>query len=565
MSIPLPALYTLPETPDVTGAFPRLSDAQIELLAKHGERRVVSLGDLLYQEGQSSCDFFAILGGKVAIVEGYGVDNDVIGVHGPGRFLGELNLLTGATVFVTAVVAEPGEVLVVPVDRVRKLVSEDPALGDLILRAYLLRRSILIEIGAGLRIVGSRFSPDTRRLREFAARNRLPHRFIDLEKDGAAEALLCQLGIRPEETPVVIWRAQSVLRNPTNAELATAIGLRSAAPPAINDLVVVGAGPAGLTAAVYGASEGLRTVVLESVAAGGQAGTSSRIENYLGFPSGISGSDLTERAIIQAEKFGALITVPAEAMALSAGGGHHVITLDDGTSVAGRAVIIATGVRYRRLPVPRLGEFEGASVYYAATQMEAKVCVGDPVVIVGGGNSAGQGALFLARYASSVYLVAREHDLSRSMSRYLIDQIERHPKIEILLGNEVCELFGQRGTLEAVGVEDNGSGERRRLEAKAMFVFIGAEPHVGWLGEEIALDASGYVLTGQDAAAAGNGHHPDTAHPPVLFETSRPGVFAVGDVRSGSVKRVASAVGEASMAVRFVYEHLEHHGVHPGS
>jgi thioredoxin reductase (NADPH) len=412
--------------------------------------------------------------------------------------------------------------------------------------------------------VGSRFSPDTRRLREFAARNRLPHRFIDLEKDGAAEALLCQLDIRPEETPVVIWRAESVLRNPTNAELAKAIGLRSPAPPAINDLVVVGAGPAGLTAAVYGASEGLKTVVLESVAAGGQAGTSPRIENYLGFPSGISGSDLTERAIIQAEKFGALITVPAEATALSAGGGHHVITLDDGTSVAGRAVIIATGVRYRRLPVPRLGEFEGTSVYYAATQMEAKVCSGDPVVIVGGGNSCGQGALFLARYASSVHLVAREQDLTRSMSRYLIHQIERHTKIEVLLGKEVCELVGQGGTLEAVVVEDNGSRERRTLEAKAMFVFIGAEPHVGWLGDKIALDARGFVLTGQDAASARNGDHPGAAHPPVVFETSRPGVFAVGDVRSGSVKRVASAVGEASMAVRFVHEHLEHHGVHPG-
>jgi thioredoxin reductase (NADPH) len=564
MSNPLLALGTLPETPDVTGAYPRLSDAQVELLARHGERRVVALGDVLYQEGQSSCDFFAILDGKVAVIQGYGVDDDVIGVHGPGRFLGELNLLTGETVFVTAVVAQPGEVLVVPVDEVRTLVSEDPALGDLILRAYLLRRSILIDVGAGLRIVGSRFSGDTRRLREFAVRNRLPHRFIDLEKDEAAEALLCQLGVGPEETPVVIWRAESVLRNPTNAELARAIGLRSPAPPAINDLVVVGAGPAGLTAAVYGASEGLKTVVLESVAPGGQAGTSPRIENYLGFPSGISGSDLAERAMIQAEKFGAFITVPAEATALSPGGGHYVITLDDGTSVAGRAVIIATGVRYRRLPVARVGEFEGTSVYYAATQMEAKVCSGDPTVIVGGGNSAGQGALFLARYASSVYLVAREHDLTGSMSRYLIDQVARHEKIELLLGNEVRELGGQRGALEAVVVEDNGSGERRTLEAKAMFVFIGAEPHVGWLGDEIALDVRGFVLTGEDAASARNGDHSEAAHPPVVFETSLPGVFAVGDVRSGSVKRVAFAVGEASVAVRFVYEHLQEHGVHPG-
>lgn len=565
MSSPLPALGTLPETPDVTGAFPRLSDAQLELLARHGERRAVRLGDVLYQEGQPSCDFYAILDGKVAIVEGYGVDNDVIGVHGPGRFLGELNLLTGETVYVSAVVAQPGEVLVVPVGEVRKVVSQDPALGDLILRAYLLRRSMLIEVGAGLRIVGSRFSPDTRRLREFAARNRLPHRFIDLEKDGAAEALLCQLGIRPEETPVVIWRAESVLRNPTNAELAKAIGIRSPATPAVNDLVVVGAGPAGLTAAVYGASEGLKTVVLESVAPGGQAGTSPRIENYLGFPSGISGSDLAERAIIQAEKFGALITVPAEATGLSAGSGRYVIALDDGTSVAGRAVIIATGVRYRKLPVARLGEFEGSSVYYAATQMEAQLCAGDPVVIVGGGNSAGQGSLFLARYASKVYLVAREPDLTVSMSRYLIDQVERHNKIEVLLGKEVRELVGQGGVLEAVVVEDRGGGDRRTLEAKAMLVFIGAEPHVGWLGDDVALDGHGFILTGPDAASARTGDHSEATHPPVVFETSLPGIFAVGDVRSGSVKRVASAVGEASMAVRLAYEHLEHQGVHPGA
>jgi thioredoxin reductase (NADPH) len=557
-------LGPLAETPDVSGAFPRLSDAQIDLLARHGQRRPVSVGDVLYQEGETICDFYAVLDGKVAILQGYGIENDVIGVHGAGRFLGELNLLTGEAVYVTAVVAEPGEVLVVPVDEIRRLVAQDQALGDLILRAYLLRRSLLIELGAGLKIVGSRFSRDTQRLREFAARNRLPHRFVDVEKDQAAETLLRQLGIGPHETPVVIWRAEKVLRNPTNAQLATAIGLRATSPPKVNDLVVVGAGPAGLTAAVYGASEGLSTVTLESVAAGGQAGTSPRIENYLGFPSGISGSDLAERALIQAEKFGAVITVPAEATALDQRDSHHVVTLDDGTSVAGRAVVIATGARYRRLPLARLEEFEGTSVYYAATQMEAKVCRGDPVVVVGGGNSAGQASLFLAKTASRVHLVVRDGDLGKTMSRYLIDQIERHPAIEVHRWHEVRELVGEKGVLDGVVVEDNGTGERRTLEAKALFVFIGAEPYVRWLGDAIALDARGFVLTGEDAVAHRNGDHPDGEHPPSIFETSRPGVFAVGDVRSGSVKRVASAVGEAAMAVRFVHEYLERLGADPG-
>jgi thioredoxin reductase (NADPH) len=535
----------------------------MDLLAAHGKRRTVGVGEVLYQEGETTCDFFAVLDGKVAIVEGYGIENDVIGVHGAGRFLGELNLLTGEAVFVTAVVAEPGEVLAVPVDEVRRLVAHDQSLGDLILRAYLLRRSFLIELGAGLRIVGSRFSSDTHRLREFAARNRLPHRFVDVEKDEAAEALLRQLGIGPEETPVVLWRAEKVLRNPSNAELATAIGLRAASPPQVNDLIVVGAGPAGLTAAVYGASEGLSTVALESVAAGGQAGTSPRIENYLGFPSGISGSDLAERAIIQAEKFGAVITVPAEATGLEQRDCHHLVTLDDGTIVAGRAVVIATGARYRKLPVLRLEEFEGTSVYYAATQMEAKLCRGDPVVVVGGGNSAGQASLFLAKHATHVRLVVRNGDLTRTMSRYLIDELDRHPSIEVVRWHEVRALVGERGVLDAVVVEDNRTGEQRTLEAKALFVFIGAEPHVRWLGDSIALDDRGFVLTGPDAVAVRSGHGANGEHPPSVFETSRPGVFAVGDVRSGSVKRVASAVGEAAMAVRFVHEHLEGQGAGP--
>jgi thioredoxin reductase (NADPH) len=475
-------------------------------------------------------------------------------VHGPGRFLGELSLLTGEAVFVTAEVRQPGEVLAVQLDKLRELVADDIALGDLILRAYMQRRSMLIELGIGFRIIGSRYSPDTRRLREFASRNRLPHKWIDLESDEAAENLLQQLGVTPEDTPVVIWRCETVLRNPTNAELARMIGL--AAPRAteeVADVVVVGAGPAGLAAAVYGASEGLTTVVLEGTAAGGQAATSPRIENYLGFPAGISGAELAERAGIQAAKFGARITVPAQAAELVEKDGRHVIRIEDGSTVEARTVVIATGARYRRLDVPNLERFEGLSVHYAATELEAQMCVGDPVAVVGGGNSAGQATLFLARHAARVRLIIRGPDLTQDMSRYLADRIERLPNVDVLLHHEVRDLRGE-STLEAIVVEDNQTGERRWIETKVLFVFIGAEPHVDWVGNHVALDPKGFVLTGSDAALVIDGDETERVLLPL--ETTSPGVFAAGDVRSGSTKRVASSVGEGAMAVRLIHEYL---------
>ena len=551
------------ETPDLYGAFPRLSQGQIDALTAYGQRRRTETGEVLFREGDPSCDFFVILAGEVVIVEGYGSDERVISVHGPGRFLGELNLLTGQAVFVTAVVRQPGEVLIVPMERLHEVLARDSALADLILRAYLLRRFLLIELGTGFRIVGSRFSADTRRLREFAARNRLPHRFIDLEEDKVAEALLRQLGVNPEETPVVIWRTDRVLRNPSNGELAQLLGLRR---PALSvevaDLIIVGAGPAGLAAAVYAASEGLATVVLDAVATGGQTATSPRIENYLGFPAGISGAELAERAVVQAEKFGAQIVVPAEATALETGDGYHTVRMDDGTSIAAVAVLIATGARYRKLVVPRLEKLEGVSVYYAATSIEARVCVGGPVIVVGGGNSAGQAALFLAGHAERVTLVIRS-DFGKDMSRYLVDQLERHPDVEVLDHTEVRELIGD-DVLQGVVVENNQTGARRTLNARALFVFIGAKPHVGWLGDQVVLDEHGFVVTGETATRAGAaGHAPPSSRPPFLLETSRPGVFAAGDVRSGSIKRVAAAVGEGSMAVRLVHERLAALGVPP--
>ncbi|MGZ6867991.1 MAG: FAD-dependent oxidoreductase [Blastococcus sp.] len=540
------------ETADLFGAYPRLSETQIGALRARGEQRSYQQGEALYRAGDRPGEFHVVLSGLVEIVEGFGWEHRRVAVHGPGRFLGELGTLTGAAAFLTATALEPGEVLAVPVDRLRELVARDQVLGDLILRALLTRRSMLLGLGTGIRIVGSRHSTATRRLREFAARNRLPHVWIDLEQDEGAEALLQALGVAPEETPVVLWRGGQVLRNPGIADLARLVGLPVlGSGETVCDLAIVGAGPAGLAAAVYGASEGLATVVLDKIATGGQAGTSSLIENYLGFPSGISGAELAERAVLQAEKFGARISVPVAATGLERGDACHVLRLDVGGTLLGRAVVIATGARYRRLDVPRIEEFEGTCVYYAATQAEAFLCRNDPVVVVGGGNSAGQAAVFLADNAARVRLVVREDRLSEKMSRYLADRVERHPNIDVLLGSEVRELVGDE-RLEEVGVEDNRTGERHSVEARDVFVFIGAEPHTGWLGGSVASDDRGYLLTGpnlrRDELPAG--------HRPYLLETSLPGVFAVGDVRFGSTKRIASAVGEGAMAVRLTHEHL---------
>ncbi|MGZ6965671.1 MAG: FAD-dependent oxidoreductase [Acidimicrobiia bacterium] len=534
-------------------AIPVLDDRQLERLAERGSRRVTRSGEILFRRGERNCPFFVVVEGSVAIVdESLGEEHEiaVIGRHG---FLGELDLLTGEASFTTAVVEQPGEVLVVPVEALRELVAADTVLGDLILRATLLRRSILIELGAGFTLVGSHYAPGTRRLREFAARNRLPHRFIDLDRDVGADRLLERFGMPPEDTPIVIWGDQ-VLRNPTNAELARATGLPvPSTPGAVCDLLVVGAGPAGLAAAVYGASEGLTTVVLDAVATGGQAGTSSRIENYLGFPAGISGGELAERARIQAEKFGAHLNIPAAAAGLERDAGYHVVRLDDGSAITARTVVIATGAHYRKLDVPRIDDYEGTWIYYAATPVEAQMCFGDPVVVVGGGNSAGQAALFLSRRASKVSLLIRGDDLAKSMSRYLADRIEQDPNVEVLRHTEVRELVGD-GRLDEVVVEDNRTGLRSVLPARALFVFIGAEPRARWLDGKIALDRSGFVLTGADVDETRFPHETERARLPL--ETSRAGVFAVGDVRSGSTKRVASAVGEGSMAVRLVWEHF---------
>ncbi|WP_030830980.1 FAD-dependent oxidoreductase, partial [Streptomyces hygroscopicus] len=548
------------ETPDLYGAYPRLSQAQIAFLAEHGERFRVEPGQVLVREGERCADFLVILNGSIEIVEAHGTpDERVLRVHGPGRFLGELGLLQGQVAFYTARVREPGEVLSLPLDRLRVLVARDPILGDLVLRAYLGRRALLVGAGAGFRILGSRYSPDTRRLREFAARNRLPHRWIDLESDEEAEALLRRFSIPPEETPIVIWRDQRVLRNPSNAELARLIGLSP--PPteeARSDLIIVGSGPAGLAAAVYSASEGLTTDLMDAIATGGQAGTSSLIENYFGFPAGISGSDLAERGELQARKFGARVWVPAEATSLKPEEGAYRVTFAERGDVVAHTVVLATGAKYRRLEVPGIERLEGASVYYAATVYEAQQCSADPVAVVGGGNSAGQAVLFLAKRVPRVHLLVRGPDLAAKMSRYLVDQIERHPRVNVMLNSEVREAEGD-DVLRAIVVANNRTGERRKLVVRAMFVFIGTQPRTAWLADVVALDDRGFVLTGAAAQARASGTVWEGQGRVCLgLETSLPGVFAAGDVRSGSVKRVASAVGEGAMAIHQVHEHLGH-------
>jgi thioredoxin reductase (NADPH) len=544
-------------------AFPTLTRDQIQYLERYGEVRETEAGQVLFTEGDRSYDFIVILEGEVEIAENFEGKRRTIAVHGAHRFLGEMNMLTGQSVYLSAVVREGGEVLAIPPENLKEIITEEPTLSDTILKAFIARRSVLMRAGAGLRIVGSRHSRDALRLREFAVRNRLPHEWIELEEDGErARALLGRFGVQPRETPVAVWLGEkNVLKNPSNADLARTIGLDvDTSIEQVYDLIVVGAGPAGLAASVYGASEGLSTLSLEAVALGGQAGTSSRIENYLGFPAGLSGSELASRALVQADKFGARTAVPQEAVGLRREDGHYRVALSGGGEVAGRSVIVATGARYRRPEIPRLERFEGVSVHYAATEAEAQMCRGNEVAVVGGGNSAGQAAVFLAGRVARVYLLIRGGDLGKSMSRYLVDRIGNTDNIELHDHTRVGELLGD-GALDGLVAEDNRSGERRTLAARALFVFIGAEANTGWLQEAVALDERGFVPTGKALDSSALDARDGSSREPYLLETSLPGVFAAGDVRGGSVKRVASAVGEGSMAVRFVHQYLADTGV----
>jgi thioredoxin reductase (NADPH) len=539
------------------GRSPVLDAAQLEVLRRYGREEDVAAGDVLFADGDETYDLNVVLAGEVRIIQSYGQPGEtVIATYGPATFLGELGLLTGQRVYLSAVASTAGRVLRVPVPQLRVVMAQEVTLSELILRTFLLRHSILTGLGSGLTLIGSRFDAGTRRLLEVLARNRLPSRWLDLEGSPEAETMLRDLDVPVRDLPIVVVPGGQLLRNPGSRELLDALGLASPADTdlaEVCDLLVVGAGPGGLAAAVYGASEGMTTILAEDTALGGQAGTSSRIENLLGFPAGLSGEELATRAALQAQKFGVRIKLASRAVSLASDNGVHRVTFDDGDVITAKSVIISTGARYNRLPLDRLDQFEGVGVYYAATQMEAQACRAGPVAIVGGGNSAGQAALFLSRSGAGVHVIIRGETLATSMSRYLIDQIERDPRIIVMPRTQVTALLGDE-QLDGVQLLDTASDETSQLPVQGLFVFIGAEPATAWLAGQLAQDARGFLLTGTSIPEDGLA---DAGWTPLFLETSRPGVFAVGDVRSGSVKRAATAIGEGSMAVRLVYERLE--------
>ena len=538
-------------------AFPIFSAGDLAALTARSHIREVGAGEVLFAEGDRNFCFFVVLEGAVEIVEHSSGASLPVTVHRPGEFTGDVDMLTGRSALVTARVTEGGRLLQLSTEELRRVVDELPEVGETIVKAFLMRRTLLLGQGfEGVKIIGSRFSPEAHRLRDFAVRNAIPFTWIDLDSDEQADALLRQFGIRASATPILIGRDGRWVSNPSIAEFARCVGLETTLEADhVYDLIVVGAGPAGLAASVYGASEGLDVLTTDALAAGGQAGTSSRIENYLGFPAGISGAELTRNALLQAQRFGARVTVPSTVESLGTHGGDRVVTLADGVALRTRCVLIASGVEYRKLDVPRLEQFEGAGVYYAATEMEARLCGGEEVVVVGGGNSAGQAVAYLARYARHVHVVIRGDDLGSSMSRYLVDRVEGLGNVTIYRGAVVTGLDGN-GRLSAVHAKI-GEAERT-FETSSLFLFIGADPNTSWLRGCVELDRKGFVLTGTalGPTTMEAGGWRSAGRAPFLLETSLPGVFAAGDVRSGSAKRVASAVGEGSMAVSFVHAYI---------
>jgi thioredoxin reductase (NADPH) len=536
-------------------AFPFLGSAHLEALARRGHRRTVRAGDVLFAEGDRNFCFYVVIEGEVAIVDHSSGGERLVRMHLPGEFTGDVDMLSGRSALITARVEQDGSLIELDTAELRRVVDEIPDLGETIVKAFLARRSLLISQGfEGVKILGSRFSPDAHRLRDFATRNAIPFRFIDLDSDEQADAMLRQFGIAASETPIVMGRHGEFHKRPSIAAFAACAGLTySLDADHVYDLVVVGAGPAGLAASVYGASEGLDVLTLEALAAGGQSVTSARIENYLGFPAGISGADLTRNALLQAQRFGARITVPCEVRSLGIDGGERVVTLVDGSRIRTRCVLVASGVRYRELGVPGEEEFNSAGIYFAATNIEAQLCRGEEVVVVGAGNSAGQAIVHLARQARHVHVLVRGNDLGASMSRYLVDQVQSIDNVTVHLGSKVTQLEGN-GHLRSLRYS-TPDGSEKQIDTSSLFLFIGAQANTDWLRGCVALDRNGFVLTGNSLPpeAAEAERWQTAGRKPFLLETSLPGVFAAGDVRSGSVKRCASAVGEGSMSVSFVH------------
>jgi len=541
--------------------FPQLTDAQIARIASLGRRRPIARGDVLMDAGDRSLAFFVVLSGEIQALRQSGDGETPIVALRAHQFSGEANVLTGRRAIARLRVSESGEVLELNRDQLLGLIQTDAELSDILMKAFILRRAELINQHFGdVVLIGSMHSPGTLRVKEFLARNGHPNTYIDLDRDADAQELLDRFQVSVADVPVLICRGQTALKNPTNQQIANCLGFNDAIDRThVRDIVIVGAGPAGLAAAVYGASEGLDVLVLEANVAGGQAGSSSRIENYLGFPTGISGEMLTARAYAQAQKFDAEVAVAKGATAIACGRQPYAVTMDDGAQVPARTVIIATGAQYRKPAIENLARFEGSGVYYAATEMERQVCGGEEVAVVGGGNSAGQAAVFLADKCRRVHVLVRGKGLAESMSRYLIRRIEDNPVIALRTQTEIVALEGN-GHLEQIRWTSRQGGGVETRSIRHVFMMTGAVPNTAWLSGCLTLDDKGFIKTGpavspEELTAASW----PLSRPPFLLETSRPGVFAVGDVRGGNVKRVASAVGEGSIAVAFVHQVLQTH------
>lgn len=554
-------------TPDIAPAaaprvrdrrFPVLTPAQLGRASRHGSPRTCDRGDVLLAVGGQARSIFVVLRGRLEIVRHSGDGEEIVARLTRGQFTGEVGTLTGQNAIVSIRAAAPTEVIEIGRDQVLRIVQADSDLSDVLMRAFLLRRLFMVaHHSSDALLVGSQHSADTLRIREFLTRIDYPYTVIDPDRDRQAQAMLDQFGVTVDATPILVCRHNRMLKNPSNQELAFHLGLNAAIQTSdVRDLVIVGAGPSGLAAGVYGASEGLDVLVIETSAPGGQAGSSTKIENYLGFPMGISGQELTTRAQAQVRKFGAQILVARPASGLNCALKPFGVGLGDSSVVRGRAIIIATGADYRRLSIPNPGRFDGAGVYYSATPMEAALCQGEEVIVVGGGNSAGQAAVFLAKTAKKVHVLVRSDGLANSMSRYLIRRIEEHDGIELHVRSEIVSWEGG-GHLEEVSWRDASTGSVQTCPVRHVFVMAGAVPNTQWLDGCLALDEKGFIKTGpeltrEDLEAA----QWPLSRPPYLLETSRPGVFAVGDVRCGNLKRVASAVGEGAMAVAFVHRAL---------
>ena len=535
-------------------AFIKLSPHQLEEVAKVAHCRTFHDGDVLLKAGQIGFKFHVIQKGEIEIIDRTGNEPRLILTHGPFEFTGDIANLTGRSSNVDAVAKGTVEVYEICSKELKDIINNRPDLSDTILKAFIERGRALSEIEfTGLRVIGSRFSQDTFRIRDFLSKNRVLFTWIDLENDPQVHELLERFHVQVTDTPIVALGNDWMLRNPTNIQLAERIGIKHEVTEELYDLVIAGGGPAGLAAAVYGASEGLKTIVIEMMAPGGQAGTSSKIENYLGFPRGVTGSELASRATLQAEKFGAGFNIPSKAISLSFENKHNIIELDTGEIILAKALLIASGAEYKKLNIKNLQDFEGRGIYYAATKMEAAICKNEQVAVAGGGNSAGQAAIFLSSNVRKVFLLVRGKNLSLTMSKYLEQRIKECPEIELLFNTEIKEIAGEE-QVEAINIFNNETKEERTLKVGAVFSFIGAIPRTEWLPAEIEKDEKGFINTGLNA---GKSAHWKNNRQPYLLETSRAGVFAAGDVRSNSVKRVSSAVGEGSMAVQFVHEYLK--------